>query len=396
MVFRVIRIVSGLRLFLLALGGLVLAACGQTTGFGTDFSRGIDANSTVKVALMVPLDSGQSQLDFLGSSLVNAARLARDDMSGVQIDLQVYPTAADPGRASAAVQQAVANGAQILVGPLFSTTTAAAAPVAAQNGLSVLSFSNNAEVAGNNVYLLGLTFDTVANRVVGYSVGQGRNNIAVVHSDDVAGRSGLAAATKAIQRFGAGFAGSASYELSPEGISTAAPTIAQQINGSGADAVVLTDDPATGLVFLTPMLANFGLGSNNVQFLGLTRWNEPLDAASTPSMQGGVFAAPDPTLTTQFVQRYAATYGSDPHPLAGLAYDGVAAVGAMMRSAQVAGSGTALTKTQITDPTGFAGVNGIFRLRPDGSVDRGLALMQLRNGEAVVIDPAPRSFAPGT
>jgi ABC-type branched-subunit amino acid transport system substrate-binding protein len=380
---------------ILSLFALLLAACDQTAGFNTG-ARSVDADAQVKVALLVPLESGRSELDFLGSSLVNAARLARGDLAGVELDLQVYPTAGEPGRAQQAIQQAVNNGAQIVIGPLFSTATASVAPIAAQNGLSVLSFSNNSDIGGGNVHLLGLTFDTIADRVVSYAVGQGRTNIAVVHSNDAAGRSGLQAATNAITRFGGSFAGSTEYELSPQGISLAAPIISDQLKASGANAVVFTDDPATGLTFLTPMLANSGLESGSLQYLGLTRWNEPAAAAETPSMQGGVFASADPGTLAQFSARYVATYGTEPHPLAGLAYDGVAAIGAMMRNAQTSGDGRALTREQITDPAGFAGVNGIFRFRTNGNTDRGLALMQLRDGQAVVIDPAPRSFAGGS
>lgn len=374
---------------------LFAASCANQAGFGTS-ARGVNANTPVKVALLVPLESGQGQLDVLGSSLVNAARMARGDLTGVQIDLQVYPTAGEPARAQAAMQRAVAEGAQVVVGPLFSTATAAVAPLAAQNGLSVLSFSNNTEVAGNNVYLLGVTFDTIADRVVSYAAAQGRTQIGVVHSDDPAGRSGLAAATNSIQRYGATFAGSTSYELSPAGISEAAPQIAAAVQSSGANALVFTDDPASGLTFLTPMLANSELSSNEVQFLGLTRWNEPAAAAQTPSMQGGVFAAPDPALVAQFNARYTSVYGAAPHPLAGLAYDGIAAVGAMISGAQASGASAALTKEQITDARGFAGVNGIFRFNANGTADRGLALMQLRDGEAIVIDPSPRAFGAGS
>ncbi len=373
---------------------LATAACTQQNGF-TFGGMGINSNAPVKVALLVPLESEQGQVNALGASLVNAARMARNDLAGVEMDLAVYPTAGDPAQASIAAQQAMANGAQVIIGPLFSTATASVAPIAAAKGVSVLSFSNNTDVAGNNVYLLGSTFDTIADRVVSYAVAQGRRDIGIVHSDDAGGLSGLRAANNAITRFGATSAGSISYNLSPTGISEAAPQIAEAVSSSGANAILFTDDPASGLTFLTPMLANEGLEAKSVQFLGLTRWNEPAAAAQTPSMQGGVFAAADPTLVARFAARYTEVYGAEPHALAGLAYDGVAAVGAMIAAAKQDGSKTALTNEQITDPTGFAGVNGIFRFKPDGTPDRGLALMQLRGGEAVMIDPSPRSFGAG-
>jgi hypothetical protein len=107
-----------------------------------------------------------------------------------------------------------------------------------------------------------------------------------------------------------------------------------------------------------------------------------------PGVQGGWFALPDPNTTAQFNARYNATYGSSPHPIAGLAYDGIAAIGALVK----AGKANALTTAALTQGSGFVGVNGIFRLRPDGSNERGMAVAQIRNNQVVVIDPAPRSF----
>lgn len=93
-------------------------------------------------------------------------------------------------------------------------------------------------------------------------------------------------------------------------------------------------------------------------------------------------------MTQRFAGRYQAAFGAAPHPIAGLAYDGIAAIGALVR----AGRGDALTREALTQPSGFVGVGGIFRLLPDGANERGLAVAQVRNAQVVVIDPAPRSF----
>ena len=43
-------------------------------------------------------------------------------------------------------------------------------------------------------------------------------------------------------------------------------------------------------------------------------------------------------------------------------------------------------------PNGFSGVDGIFRFRPDGSAERGLAILEVSPNGFAVVDPAPRSF----
>src|SRR5690606_14684653 len=124
------------------------------------------------------------------------------------------------------------------------------------------------------------------------------------------------------------------------------------------------------------------------KFIGLTRWDIPPATLALPGVQGGWFALPDPALSQQFRARYQAAFGEPPHPIAGLAYDGIAAVGALVR----AGRPDALTRSGLTQSSGFVGVNGVFRLRPDGTNERGLAVAEVRNSQVVVVDAAPRGF----
>ena len=106
-------------------------------------------------------------------------------------------------------------------------------------------------------------------------------------------------------------------------------------------------------------------------------------------LQEGWFALPDPALTERFEARYTSAYGSSPHPIAGLAYDGIAAIGALLAS----GRPDALSRAALTQGSGFVGVNGVFRFLPDGGVQRGLAVATIRDNAVVILDPAPRSFA---
>jgi hypothetical protein len=126
----------------------------------------------------------------------------------------------------------------------------------------------------------------------------------------------------------------------------------------------------------------------NTQYIGLTRWDIPPQTLDLPGVQGGWFALPDPSASGAFRQRYSAAYGSDPHPLAGLAFDGIAAVGALAKS----GKATALTGASLTQGAGFRGATGIFRLRKDGTNERGLAVATIRDKAVVVVENAPQSF----
>ncbi|WP_103258349.1 penicillin-binding protein activator [Tabrizicola aquatica] len=371
----------------LVLAAAVLSACVPAGGPATGPAQG--NGGTVQVALLIPSGSGQSQDELFGQNLENAARLAMADLSGVQIDLRVYRTGGSPAQASALAKQAVDEGAQVILGPFYSEEANAAGVAVANSGVNVLAFSNNAAIAGGNVFVLGQTFDNTARRLASYSVRNGKSKILVVHDRNVAGEVGKTAIERGVSAAGGSVVGVTSYEFSQNGIVQAATGIVNTAKSSGATALFLTADTAGALPLLSQLLVDNGIDRSTTQFIGLTRWDIPPATLALPGVQGGWFAMPDPGLYAQFKSRYQSAYGSQPVPVAGLAYDGIAAIGALARSSK----GAPITRDALTQSAGFAGVSGIFRLLPNGTNERGLAVATIRGGQVVVIDGAPRSFA---
>ena len=360
---------------------LWLAACEVPTAGGPR----VDTGAAVPVALLVPRSAPDGGA-IIAQSLENAARLAIADLQGARIDLRVYDTGGQPGMAAAAAQTAVQEGAQIILGPVYASSANAAGRAAAPAGVNVLSFSNNPEIAGGNVFVLGTSFDNIAGRLTSYAARQGRGNIFVVSAQDVAEQAGRDAILRAISRTGARLAGQASFPLSQQGVTAAAPSIAGQIQASDANAVFLTSGTSGALPFLADLLPENGVSPATTQYIGLQRLDIPQSALTQPGLQGAWFALPDPSQSEAFRQRYASAYGSSPHPIAGLAYDGIAAIGALVAQ----GRSDALTASALTQGAGFAGSGGTFRLQNDGSTERALAVAEVRNNQVVIVDPAPR------
>ncbi len=365
---------------------MLLSACNPVTTAGGNSGPSINTSAPVPVALLVPGGGGGDAV--VSKSLENAARLAIADLSGVQIDLRVYETGGSAGGAQAAANQAATDGAKILLGPLYSEAANAAGHAVAAKNINVLSFSNNAAIAGGNVFVLGNTFDNTANRLVRYAKSRGKGNIFVVSAQSTAEEIGRTAIVNAIGQQGATLAGNASFELSQQGLVGAVPQIATQAQATGAQSIFFTSDNAGAMPFLAQLLPENGVSPQTTQFIGLTRLDIPAEALSQPGLQGAWMALPDPALSQNFNARYASAYGSAPHPLAGLAYDGIAAIGALAGK----GKSDALTRNALTQGSGFVGVSGIFRLRSDGTNQRGLAIGQIQNNQVTVIDPAPKSF----
>ncbi|MCZ0813625.1 MAG: penicillin-binding protein activator [Pseudomonadota bacterium] len=369
------------------MAALWLSACQPvaTTGGG---GQPISPSKPIAVALLLPHGSGVPQEQRLARDLENAARMAASDMSGVQIDLRVYGTAGQAEQARTAALNAVQDGARIIIGPLHAESANAVAVAVADRDINVLTFSNNATIAGGNLFVLGQTFENTANRLVSYAARSGKSRILTVYSDNLAGRLGRQAIEQAATRHGATLAGSVSYTFSQDGVVSAVPQIRETARQNDADALFLTANTAGALPLFSQMLPEAGLSTDSIQYMGLSRWDTPPQTMELPGVQGGWFALPDPQRSAQFKSRFQAAYGNAPHELAGLSYDGIAAVGALAKS----GDRNALSRGSLTQSAGFQGVNGVFRFRPDGTNERGLAVATIRDQQVEVIDPAPRGF----
>lgn len=381
---------KALRPIVLGTAALTLAACDPsmvpTLGGGGSGQR-IDPSAPIPVALLVPKSDGGAAP--VAASLENAAQLAIAEQSGVTIDLRVYDTGGNASTAAQQAQRAADDGAKIILGPLFGEAANAAGLAVADEGLNVLSFSNNPSIAGGNVFVLGPTFANTANRLMSYARRQGKRNIVIVHSNDVPGQFGRTAIEQAAINNGINVVGAQSYDLSPAGVSAAAESAGAVVRSGAADSVFITTDATNAAMpMLLRQLPENGVTPGQIQYVGLTRWDVRPDLYALPGAEGAWFALPDRTRQESFSSRYAQSFGAAPHPLAGLAYDGISAIGALAK----AGRGDALTSRALTSAS-FTGTGGVFRLLNNGSNQRALAVAAVRNSQMVILDPAPKSLA---
>ena len=179
-----------------------------------------------------------------------------------------------------------------------------------------------------------------------------------------------------------------SFEFSQDGVVNAVPLIRAAVEIEEADLIFLTSTTAGALGLLVQMLPEAGVQPDTVQFAGLARWDVPAQNLALPGVQGGWFALPDYRKAERFSAHYKEAYGTQPHQLAGLAYDGIAAVGALL----MAGQSDNFNRSALTQTAGFEGVDGIFRLNSEGTNERGLAIAKVINKRVVILDPAPSAF----
>ncbi len=384
---------------LLAGGMALLAACGGGMSLGDLSSEPTasvpqqpppsDAIGTgqVKVALLLPLSAG-GNAGAAAQSMKNAAEMALTEFQSPNIQLLVKDDGGTAAGAQQAAQQAIAEGAEIILGPLFAHSVGAAGQVARPRGIPLIAFSTDSSVAARGVYLLSFLPESDVERVVDYTVSQGKRSFAALVPDNAYGSVAEAAFRQAAARKGARVVALERYPTSAAGMQEAARVVAQA--ASRADAIFIPDTAETLPAVVQALAAN-GVTLRRVQLLGTGVWDDGRVFADT-SLHGAWYAAPDGAGYRTFATRYRSRFGQDPLRTATLAYDSVALVAALVKTQ----GAERFSEATLTNSSGFAGIDGLFRFRTEGTNERGLAVLRVAPSAGQVVSPPPRAFGSGT
>jgi branched-chain amino acid transport system substrate-binding protein len=341
----------------------------------------------VKVALILPLSvSGNGAA--VAVSMRNAAEMALAEFSNPDIQLLVKDDGGNSGGAQQAAQQALAEGAEIILGPLFAVSVSAAAQVARARGVPVIAFSTDSSVAGPGVHLLSFLPESDVDRVIRYAIQQGKRSFAALIPDNAYGSVVQAAFQQSVAAGGGRVVAMERYPLDRAQMEEPVKRVAAAARQ--ADAMFIPDG-ADSVTAAVQILAANGVNTRRIQLIGTGLWDDPRIFAD-PAAQGGWFAAPDPAGFRAFSGRYRSRYGQDLLRPATLAYDAVSLVAALVKTQGAA----RFSEEVLTNQSGFAGIDGVFRFRPDGTNQRGLAVMRVTTSGPQVISPAPKAFGSGT
>jgi len=389
---------------------LALAGCGST-GIGskppappypgdakgvTDLQRQTDRSgflalpsmgtpgTPIRAALLLPLSHPSPDTRAVAEAIAKAAELALFDTGDAQIMLMPRDDGANPAAAAAAAERAIVEGAEIILGPLFSQSVAAVAPIARARGVPVIGFSSDRAVGGEGVYLLSFQPEDEVRRIVAYAAGRGRSNFAALVPRTAYGDKVAAAFRQSVSERGGIVATVAVFTPAPESIGAPAAEAA----AAHPDAILIAEGGVL-LRGLAPTLALHGASNRRVKFLGTGLWDDP-SILREPMLAGGWFAAPAPEARRSFARKYEAMYGVQPPRIASLGYDAVSLVATLARGEPF----RRYTDQALTDPNGFSGVDGVFRFHEDGSAERGLAIVEVQPTGFTLVEPAPTTFQP--
>lgn len=407
-------------------------------GYTPEHMRG--QTNIIRVGILLPFSAGSSAARAEAVQILHAAELAVFERAGSNVVLLPKDTAGDADTARGAAEAVIADGADLIIGPLFRDAVAAAGDMARQSDVPMIAFSSDSAVMGDGVYQLSFPPDEEVRRVVEYTAAQGATRYGFIGPATAYGQVTQAAYADAITEFlgedplpetviieapapddltdeeleayvpelieatfdtglvssqfydgGISAMSEASARLAMLGVEELDPADAALMTGANWTPtaaspfqVVLLPEGGDQLRMLAPVLLYQDIDPLLVKFVGTGLWRDEA-LAREPALSHGWFAGPDPEARARFESVYESVYGSDPSRLAGLGYDAASLV------ALLSGE-TGFEAERLATPDGFSGVDGLFRFREDGTIERGLAVYTVSSRGFRVLDPAPVRF----
>jgi ABC-type branched-subunit amino acid transport system substrate-binding protein len=376
----------------------------------------------VKVGILVPLSGPHKDV---GNALLHAAQLAVLDFAGDNFTLLSFDTGGTSQGAVEAFYKARDKGVEMILGPLFATEVEAVGRVA---NIPVVGFSNDANAAGQGTYIMGFRPEPQVARLVSYAVSQNRRNFAALAPDTVYGRTVIATLEKALRSYGGQLVKAEYYPENTREFSAVAQSIASyrarqdslaseraridarqqrgeiskaeakrqksqleaedSYNQVGYDALLIADS-GPRLRALVPLLPYYDVDTSKVRLMGLNQWEDTAFSTTEPALTGSWFAGSEPGLRQRFEETFKKTWNYAPPRIASIAYDATALAAILAR---IDNGYPDFSRQTITAASGYEGIDGIFRFRSDGIVERGFAILQIQNRSVGVRDNAPRQF----
>ena len=340
-------------------------------------------NGETRVALLLPL-SGNANLANVGISMTNGARLAMDYIARSpkitnNITIIIKDTQGDANIAASKAQEAINEGAKLILGPLRGQNVIAAGTVAKNANIPLIGFSNNSGAASNGVYLLNVLPQTELRRSLSYAQSIGKRSFVAITSTSAFGQIQRGAFIQTTAKLGLNATGV--YSFANEGEArTAVETILPLIQSGQVDTLFIPDRataPSIGV-----LLEAAGIDKTKLLIIGSADWENDFNIPQTPFLNGAIFPAIDDAGQLALKPEYEAKFGSSPHPFTTITYTATL----LANSSALSKSIPPYNRTLLTNPSGFKGRDGLFRFFNNGKSEYALIIKAVGNGGSYRVD----------
>ncbi len=373
-----------------------------------------------RMAVMLPLTGNAAQTGRAIRTGIEAAVLQSAPQN---LSVAFYDTASDM---ATTIEDVLTTNPEIIIGPVFAADAHTLRDTK-PGALPVLSFTSNATALGKGVMTMALMPTNSTEAIVQEMSKDGITGFIIMAPDSESGHLMSGAARAAATLYNIPVAGIFYYtENNSESIKNTALNASMNAARAAANtrareilSDILTTERLTALeksslniqlermskmdvigtlpydavLFLgngddTENLASFlryyGVGTSDARFYGTALWDGS-DIVNDFTMMGAKYATLPP-VPQSFTNLYERISGTLPNTLAGFGYDAANMAMGMIYSQKS-------DAAYLLDPSGYAGVSGLYRLKPTGENERALQIVQLTgNGTTQIVRAAANNF----
>ncbi len=360
-----------------------------------------------KIAILLPLSGKFSKL---GKDMLDAAQLALFSIDEPNLILVPIDTKGTAFGAIEAAKKAVLTEVRLILGPIFSQSAKAISTITQENNINVVSFSNDKSLMGSGVFAIGFLPEQQIRRIVEFAMTQGIEDFTTVLPNNTYGATAAKELRETVlENDMASVLKTEIYRKDKKGnpiklrkhvfsafnsaMNTKPPKDFDEelqsfnFNPIKFPRALLVPEDGKALDQITALLKKYKFSNESIQLLGSSQWYTPKILRNS-LLDGAWFAGPPHKRRANFEHKFQSIYARKPNKLTSLAYDGIALSAALARLSR----GKDFSKNALSNPRGFMGVDGIFRLKKDGLTERGLAIMKIHDGQFEIVDPAPTNF----
>ncbi len=330
-----------------------------------------------RVALLVPLSGANGDV---GQSIANAATMALLDTNAENLRITTYDTATG---ADSAAARALADGNKLILGPLLSEDVMPVLARARPASVPLIAFSNDTSVAANDVFVMGVSPEQSIVRSIDFAKSLGSKKVAILVPNGEYGARAESAFKYALAQSGLTLGGRATYDRGNTSIVSAAQRLREK---GGFDTLLIAEGPrlsiqAAGAV--RPANATSPL------LLGTELWSGDASVPASAALRGALYSTISDGRFGQYSESYQKRFGATPHRISTLGYDAVLLT---LRVARDWKPGKTFPLAKMRDSGGFLGLDGPFRFRADGVVERSMEVRQVAKGRVDIVSVAPDRF----
>lgn len=374
-----------------------------------------DSEEEIKIALLLPLSGKHKKL---GKALYDAAQLALFDHGDPRIVIYPFDTKGSEFTAISVMNEVVAEGIKIIVGPVFSKVVKSISPIASKNDITIFSFSNNSEVANNNIYVMGLDVRQQVQRIVTYAIENDIKYFSALLPGNNYGSQIVTELRKVIEIYG-GMVLKTEFYVPGSDVNVNVRRVVRSLIEIPVDregqplfkhlmegeeipldeegrplyqdikdfkTALLIAENSKKLVEIADLLEKYNFPDES-QVIGLSGWDGS-EALQKDVFSGAWFTGLPKNNFELYHDHFDDIYTYTPAKISSFAYDIISVISALVAS----GEDITFKKEMVLNSVGFSGISGVFRFKNSGVVERLLEVYKADGGRVNTIDPANFQF----